>query len=85
MTRFINDPPPKERAANIAGIGCGVILAALAVSLVISFLAAWPVMVLLGVLASWTGWPVAIGYWTTWLILVIVRLAMPVATGSSSS
>jgi hypothetical protein len=38
-----------------------------------SFLRAWLAMLALGAIASQTGWPTAIGYWTTWLVIFVVR------------
>lgn len=53
-------------------------LAAVAVALLIvtvsAMILAWPVMVLLGVFASLTGFPTAIGFWATFVLVFIVKL-----------
>lgn len=77
--------PKTQSASEFVVAGCTFALLGFLIATLLSFVVAWPVMVLLGVLASWTGWPVAIGYWTTWLILLIVRLVIPGSNYSSSS
>ncbi len=61
---------------KIFGAIIGTILAVFILGAVGAAIVAWPVMVGLGILASWTGWPVALGFKVVWLIVLLVRLTV---------
>lgn len=69
-----------SRASSVVGAVVGAII----LILLLGLIKAWAVMVLLGVLASQTGWPIAIGFAPTYVLCVIVGLMMADASSSSS-
>lgn len=56
-----------------------VLLAVLAIGLLFAGVAfgAWILMLLLGLLASLTGWACAIGFWASFVICFILQLFIP--------
>lgn len=65
-------PLPPKRQPKVDGLA--LVIAGVALSIITAFLGAWVVMILLGVLASLTGWGCAIGFWPTVLIVLIVGI-----------
>lgn len=60
-----------------------VVIVAILLSFAIACFEAWFVMVLLGALASMTGWGCAIGFWPTYVIVVIASFLFAGGLGHS--
>lgn len=54
----------------LAGLVAGVVVLGVAAL----FLQAWIVMLLLGAIASLSGWSCAIGFWLTFVIMLVVTI-----------
>jgi hypothetical protein len=61
-----------SRRETLSELPVGLLVGLLIVALAAIFTEAWIVMLALGALAAVTGWACALGYWATFLILLIV-------------
>lgn len=81
--RALNSPPARVPQKSVMSAGCIGLVLATSVVVIYTLLIVWPVMLLLGVLASMTGWPIALGFWQTFVLTLIVRLLVANASPSS--
>lgn len=71
----INYKKSKPTGAEALGVIIGGAIAGGIIATAFALVFAWPVMVLLGVFASLTGFPTAISFWATFVAILILRLA----------